>query len=170
MPSSSVPTIPSAGRRGDDPLTPTPTLPYPDRQTYRPTRRPSDSSSISSASSSSGSWKCPRSICAMSPASEAYSPPSPPSVSPVTAHRTKRTISPGVYICKGEGHSVRHSWIIDGRLVEFPFAVATHIRDTYGHKTAGLGARPVSTGSVGGGRSVQPSRGALDAAESRSLR
>ncbi|KAK8089006.1 hypothetical protein PG997_003967 [Apiospora hydei] len=77
-----------------------------------------------------------------------------PSVSPVTAHRTKRTISPGVYISKGEGHSVRHSWIIDGRLVEFPFAAATHIRDTYGHKTAGLGARPVPVGSLDGGRSV----------------
>ncbi|KAK8049628.1 hypothetical protein PG994_011358 [Apiospora phragmitis] len=161
MLSSSVSTIPCAGRRGDDQFTLT--LPYPDRPAFHPTRRHSDSSSTSS--SSSCSWKCPRSLCAMSPASEAYSPPSPPSVSPVTAHRTKRTISPGVYISKGEGHSVRHSWIIDGRLVEFPFAAAIHIRDTYGHNTAGLaqatcppiairpGARPIPTGSADGGRS-----------------
>ncbi|KAK8114581.1 uncharacterized protein PG998_000928 [Apiospora kogelbergensis] len=159
MLSSFDPTIPSAGRRGDDQL---PTSPTQDRQPYRPTRRDS-SSSLSSSSSSSSSCKCPRSLCAMSPASEAYSPPSPASVSHITAHRTQRTISPGVYISKGEGHSVRHSWIIDGRLVEFPFA-ATHIRDSYGQKAAGLsqslavrphpGARPLPTGSVAAGRSV----------------
>lgn len=156
MLSSSVSTIPSVGRRGDDQFTTTAPLPYQDRPAYHPARR--DSSSSSSSSSSSCSWKCPRSICAMSPASEAYSPPSPPSVSTITAHRTQRTLSPGVYISKGEGHSVRHSWIIDGRLVEFPFA-ATHIRDTYGHKTAGPGQancppRDFPPGSVGGGRSV----------------
>lgn len=47
--------------------------------------------------------------------------PLPPTVSVVTAHRTRRTPNPGVYICKGEGHSLRHSWIVAGRLVEFPF-------------------------------------------------
>ncbi|KAI4598531.1 hypothetical protein KJ359_002942 [Pestalotiopsis sp. 9143b] len=46
---------------------------------------------------------------------------SPPTSSSVNAYPTRRTISPGVYICKGEGHSVRHSWIVGGRLVEFPF-------------------------------------------------
>ncbi|KAK6842020.1 hypothetical protein PG995_001099 [Apiospora arundinis] len=92
----------------------------------------------------------------MSPASEAYSPPSPASVSPITAHRTQRTISPGVYISKGEGHSVRHSWIIDGRLVEFPFAATQQLRDSYGHKSTRphSSARPLPTGSVAGGRSI----------------
>lgn len=72
-----------------------------------PIRRLSDA-----ASDTSSTWSClsPRDIC-----------PLPPTVSVVTAHRTRRTPNPGVYICKGEGHLPRHSWIVAGRLVEFPF-------------------------------------------------
>ncbi|KAH8676126.1 hypothetical protein BX600DRAFT_494514 [Xylariales sp. PMI_506] len=65
-----------------------------------------------------------RVLCAMASPSDnplRASPLLPPASSPVTAFPTKRTISPGVYISKGEGHSVRHSWIVGGRLVEFPF-------------------------------------------------
>lgn len=70
----------------------------------------------------SPSWNS-RFLCAMSPSdtSSRTAHLSPPTSSSVNAYPTRRTISPGVYICKGEGHSVRHSWIVGGRLVEFPF-------------------------------------------------
>ncbi|KAK9773927.1 putative Ig-like domain-containing protein [Seiridium cardinale] len=55
-----------------------------------------------------------------SDASSRAGPLSPPTPS-ITAYPAKRTISPGVYICKGEGHSIRHSWILGGRLVDFAF-------------------------------------------------
>ncbi|ETS87194.1 hypothetical protein PFICI_01022 [Pestalotiopsis fici W106-1] len=79
-------------------------------------------SKISVQEPTSPSWNS-RFLCAMSPsdASPRTGHLSPPTPSSITAYPTRRTISPGVYICKGEGHSVRHSWIVGGRLVEFPF-------------------------------------------------
>lgn len=71
-------------------------------------------------------------LCAMHPSppgsSFLTSPQSPPALSPVLGYPAKRVISPGVYISKGEGHSLRHSWIIGGRLVDFPFP-ETHSDD-----------------------------------------
>ncbi|KAH8204375.1 hypothetical protein TruAng_001426 [Truncatella angustata] len=82
--------------------------------TYRDNKR--------STESITSSWNS-RFLCAMSPSDVSHrtGPLPPPTPSSVTAYSTKRTINPGVYICKGEGHSVRHSWIVGGRLVEFPF-------------------------------------------------
>lgn len=85
----------------------------------------------SEKSTSSSSWKS-RYLCAMTSPSDASfrtGPLSPPTPSSINAHPTKRTINPGVYICKGEGHSVRHSWIVGGRLVDFPFPETRSLHD-----------------------------------------
>jgi hypothetical protein len=85
---------------------------------------------------SGSSHRTSRLLCAMMNSSDGPSraaPLSPPASSPIVAQPTRR-INPGVYICKGEGHSLRHSWIVGGRLVEFPFPESHTHDDLYSRK------------------------------------
>lgn len=58
-------------------------------------------------------------LCAMS-SSPKSTPTLPPLPSPVTADRYRPLVSPGVYISKDKSRSRRHSWFVDGRLIEMP--------------------------------------------------
>lgn len=61
-------------------------------------------------------------LCAMS-SSPKSTPTLPPLSCPVTADRCRPLVNPGVYICKDNNKSVRsrrHSWFVDGKLVEMP--------------------------------------------------
>lgn len=58
-----------------------------------------------------------------SPDNTPTSPALEPVLSPVTACRGRPPVSPGVYISKGESAPASRSWVVGGRLVEFPPAL-----------------------------------------------
>lgn len=58
-------------------------------------------------------------LCAMS-SSPKSTPTLPPLPSPITADRCRPLVSPGVYISKDKSRARRHSWFVDGKLIEMP--------------------------------------------------